>query len=88
MAEEKDVEKLRSLLNANLAKRCNEIPQLFAKFAGKYPTSKEALDQVRRVSDKAFSESVAGDDKISRVCGPLADHLEQLNSLFRSPDKR
>lgn len=82
------MEKLCSLLNTNLTKRCNEIPQLFANLAGKYPTSKEALDQVRRVSDKAFSESVAGDDKISCMCGPLADHLEKLNSCIRSPDTR
>lgn len=85
-AEEKDVGKLCSILNAILAEHCNEMPQLFARLAGEYQTSKEAIDQVRSVLDKAFSESVARDDKISHVCGPLAYHLEQLNSLLRLPD--
>jgi len=76
-AEKNDTQKLRSNLNANLAKLCRELPQHFASLAGEYPTSEEALDQVKSISDKAFSESAK--DKLSRVRGALAYHLGQLN---------
>jgi hypothetical protein len=75
-AEKSDTEKLRSNLNANLAKLCHEMPQLFARIAEKYPTSEEALDQVQTLSDRAFSESA--EDEIGRVRGVLAYHLKQL----------
>jgi hypothetical protein len=74
MAVEKDADKLRSILNANLAERCNEMPQLFARLAGNDLTNKEALDQARSISDRAFSKSA--DDEISRVRRPLAHHVE------------
>ena len=77
IAEEKDADKLRSILNAHLAECCNEMPQLFERLAREYPTSKEALDQTRSISVRVFSESA--DHKISRVRGPLAYHIEQLN---------
>jgi hypothetical protein len=73
-AEKNDVQKLRSNLNANLAKLCREMPQLFARLAGKYPTSEEALDQVKKILDKAFSESAK--DELGHVRGALAYHLE------------
>ena len=76
-AEEKDEEKLRSILNANLAERCNEMPKLFTCLAGKYSTSKEALDRARSISDKAFQEPA--DDEIGRVRGPFAYHVGQLD---------
>ena len=77
MAEKKDTQNLCSNLNANLAKLCREMPQLFARLAGEYLTSEEALDQTKKMSDKAFSESA--EDEISRVRGILAYHLEQPN---------
>jgi len=75
-AEKKDEEKLRSFLNANLAERCNEMLQLFASLAGRYPTCKQALDRARSISVKAFSEPADGE--ISRVRGSLAYHVGQL----------
>ena len=57
------------------------MPQLFARLAGEYSTSEEALDQTKKMSDKAFSESA--ENEISRVRGILAYHLEQPNWLLR-----
>jgi len=76
-AEKNDMQKLHSNLNANLAKLCCELPQHFASLAGEYLTSEEALDQVKSISDKAFSESA--EDELSRVHGALAYHPGQLN---------
>ena len=64
------MQKLRSVLNANLAKRCSEMPQLFERLAGEYPSGKEALAQARSISDKAFFESA--NNEISHVRGLLA----------------
>jgi len=77
MAEKDDAEKLHLNLNTILAKHCHEMPQLSARLAGEYPTNEEALDQVEKMSDKAFSESA--NDEISCMHGVLAFDLEQLN---------
>ena len=79
-AEKEATEKLRSKLNANLAKLCCEMPELFERLAADNLTSEEALDQARKISDKDFSESA--EDTIAGVRGALAYHLEQLTSSF------
>lgn len=69
-----DTQKLRSNLNTNLAKLCQEMPQLFARLAGEYPTDGEVLDRVKKMSDKVFSESAEAE--LNRVRGVLTYHLE------------
>ena len=78
-AEKKDTEKLHSNLNTNLAKLCQEMPQLFARVAEKNLTREGALDQVKSMSDKAFSESA--ERELDHVRGFLAYHLKQMNCL-------
>lgn len=65
----KDTQKLRSNLDVNLAKHCNEMTQLFARLVGEYPSSEEALYHAKQISDKAFSESA--NNELSRVRSPL-----------------
>jgi len=77
VAETSDKQKLLSKLNANLAKLCGEIPQLFERLTGEYPTGEEALHRTKKISDKVFSE--LADEEISHVCGVLAHYLEQLS---------
>jgi hypothetical protein len=72
--EKKDTQKLHSNLNTILAKLCRELPQLFVRLAGEYPTSEEALDQAKNISDKAFSESA--EDELGRVRAALAYDLD------------
>jgi hypothetical protein len=74
------MEKLCSKLNANLAKLCCEMPELFKQVATDNMTSKEALNQARKISDKDFSKSA--EDAIAGMCGALAYHLGQLTSSF------
>jgi hypothetical protein len=57
-------------LNTTLAKLCHEMPQLSARLAEEYPTNEEALDQVKKMSDKAFSESA--EDQLGCVRSVLA----------------
>ena len=68
-AEKEETQKLRSILDAHLAKRCHDMPELFARLAGEYPTREDALDQVKKISDKAFVESA--NDELTLVRGTL-----------------
>lgn len=77
LAVEKDKQKLLSNLNANLAKLCGEMPHLFERLRGEYPTSEEALRRAEKISDEVFSE--LADKEIGRVRRALAYHLDRLN---------
>ncbi len=45
------------------------MPELFARLAGEYPTREDALDEVKKISDKAFVESA--NDELALVRGTL-----------------
>jgi hypothetical protein len=56
------------------------MPELFARLAGEYPTREDALDQVKKISDKAFVESA--NDELTLVRGTLHIALNKWIDFF------
>jgi len=68
-AEKEETQKLHSTLDGHLAKHCQDMPELVARLAGEYPTREDALDEVKKISDKAFVK--LANNKLALVRGTL-----------------